>query len=70
MHGDRHGADDKAIIGGVAKIDGMPVMLIGTMKGKSTKENLECNFGMPQPQGYRKALRLFNHVFRQLSSEF
>ena len=64
LHGDRHGADDKAIVGGVGKIDGIPVMLIGTMKGKSTKENLECNFGMPQPQGYRKALRLFNHANR------
>ncbi len=64
LHGDRHGCDDKAIAGGVASIDGMPVMLIGTMKGKSTKENLECNFGMPQPQGYRKALRLFEHANR------
>lgn len=62
MHGDRAGMDDRAIIGGVAKIDGKSVMLIGTQKGKSTKENLEYNFGMPQPQGYRKALRLFNHA--------
>ncbi len=64
LHGDRHGYDDKAIVGGLAKIDGHNVMLIGTMKGKSTKENLECNFGMPQPQGYRKALRLFEHANR------
>ncbi len=64
LHGDRHGFDDKAIIGGVASIEGRAVMLIGTMKGKSTKENLECNFGMPQPQGYRKALRLFEHANR------
>ena len=64
LHGDRHGFDDKAIAGGIAKIDGKAVMLIGTMKGKSTKENLECNFGMPQPQGYRKALRLFEHANR------
>ncbi len=64
FHGDRHGYDDKAIAGGIAKIDGHKVMLIGTMKGKSTKENLECNFGMPQPQGYRKALRLFEHANR------
>lgn len=64
LHGDRHGCDDKAIAGGVASIDGIPVMLVGTMKGKSTKENLECNFGMPQPQGYRKALRLFEHANR------
>jgi len=64
LHGDRHGTDDKAIAGGIASIDGTSVMLIGTMKGKSTKENLECNFGMPQPQGYRKALRLFEHANR------
>ena len=62
FHGDREGMDDRAIIGGIAKIDGKPVMIIGTMKGKSTKENLEYNFGMPQPQGYRKALRLFKHA--------
>ena len=62
MHGDREGSDDRAIIGGLAKIGGKKVMLIGTQKGKSTKENLEYNFGMPQPQGYRKALRLFNHA--------
>lgn len=60
--GDREGTDDKAIVGGVARIDGIPVMIIGTLKGKTTKENLECNFGMPQPQGYRKALRLFEHA--------
>lgn len=64
LHGDRHGCDDKAIAGGLAKIGGKNVMLIGTVKGKSTKENLECNFGMPQPQGYRKALRLFEHANR------
>lgn len=64
LHGDRHGCDDKAIAGGIAKIDGRNVVLVGTMKGKSTKENLECNFGMPQPQGYRKALRLFEHANR------
>ena len=62
FHGDRDGMDDRAIIGGLAKIDGKPVMIVGTMKGKSTKENLEYNFGMPQPQGYRKALRLFKHA--------
>ena len=64
LHGDRHGCDDKAIAGGIASIDGISVLLLGTMKGKSTKENLECNFGMPQPQGYRKALRLFQHANR------
>jgi len=64
MHGDRAGSDDRAIIGGVAQIDGRSVMLIGTQKGKTTKENIEYNFGMPQPQGYRKALRLFYHANR------
>ena len=62
LHGDREGMDDRAIIGGLAKIDGKPVMIIGIQKGKNTKENLEYNFGMPQPQGYRKALRLFKHA--------
>lgn len=64
MHGDREGSDDRAIIGGVAKIGEQPVVIVGTVKGKSTKENLEYNFGMPQPQGYRKALRLFEHANR------
>ncbi len=62
MHGDRAGTDDRAIIGGVAIVRGRPVMLIGTQKGKTTKENLQYNFGMPQPEGYRKALRLFYHA--------
>ena len=62
MHGDRCGVDDRAIIGGLAKINGKTVVIIGTQKGKSTKENLEHNFGMPQPQGYRKALRLMKHA--------
>ena len=62
FHGDRMGCDDRAIIGGMAKLDGKPIMFVGTQKGKNTKENLEHNFGMPQPQGYRKALRLFNHA--------
>ena len=62
LHGDREGMDDRAIIGGIAKINGNPVMIIGIQKGKTTKENLEYNFGMPQPQGYRKALRLFKHA--------
>jgi len=64
LHGDRAGTDDRAIIGGVARIDGTPVVLVGTQKGKTTKENLEYNFGMPQPEGYRKALRLFKHAER------
>lgn len=62
LHGDREGMDDRAIIGGIAKINGKPVMIIGIQKGRNTKENLEYNFGMPQPQGYRKALRLFKHA--------
>lgn len=62
LHGDRAGLDDRAIIGGIAKVGEKSVMLIGTQKGKTTKENLEYNFGMPQPQGYRKALRLFNYA--------
>lgn len=64
FHGDRAGTDDKAIIGGVAQIGGRSVMLVGTQKGKTTKENIEYNFGMPQPEGYRKALRLFYHANR------
>ncbi len=64
LHGDRAGTDDRSIIGGVAKIDDISVMLIGTQKGKTTKENLEYNFGMPHPEGYRKALRLFKHAER------
>lgn len=62
LHGDREGADDRAIIGGVAKIGNQNVVIVGTQKGKTTKENLTYNFGMPQPQGYRKALRLFYHA--------
>lgn len=62
LHGDREGMDDRAIIGGLAKFNKKPVMIIGIQKGKSTKENLEYNFGMPQPQGYRKALRLFRYA--------
>ncbi len=62
LHGDREGTDDRAIIGGIAKIGDQSVIIIGTQKGKNTKENLVYNFGMPQPQGYRKALRLFYHA--------
>ena len=64
LHGDRAGTDDRAIIGGIAQIQGKSVMLIGTQKGKTTKENIEYNFGMPHPEGYRKALRLFYHADR------
>ncbi|MCQ2957787.1 MAG: acetyl-CoA carboxylase carboxyltransferase subunit alpha [Candidatus Gastranaerophilales bacterium] len=62
LHGDRAGTDDRAIIGGIARLNDKPVMFIGTQKGKTTRENLEYNFGMPNPQGYRKALRLFKHA--------
>jgi len=58
LHGDRNFADDKAVIGGPAEIDGRPVMVLGQQKGRNTKENLYRNFGMPHPEGYRKALRL------------
>jgi len=58
LHGDRMYADDRAIIGGFARIDGQRVMVIGTQKGRDTKSNLECNFGCAYPEGYRKALRL------------
>ena len=58
MHGDRHFADDPAIMGGMAWLDGLPVMVIGHNKGKITKDKIRRNFGMPHPEGYRKALRL------------
>ncbi len=60
LHGDRAYADDAAIVGGVARIDGRPVMVIGHQKGRDTKEKLARNFGMPRPEGYRKALRLMH----------
>lgn len=58
LHGDRHFGDDQAIIGGVARYRGRPVMLIGHQKARETKEKIRRNFGMPRPEGYRKALRL------------
>ena len=58
LHGDRAFSDDAAIVGGVARLDGMPVMIIGHQKGRDTRENIRRNFGMPRPEGYRKALRL------------
>ncbi len=58
LHGDRGFADDPAIVGGLAKLDGVPVMVIGHQKGRDTKEKIHRNFGMPRPEGYRKALRL------------
>lgn len=62
FHGDRKFGDDKAIIGGIAYFDEMPVTVIGEQKGKNSKENLERNFGMPNPEGYRKALRLMKQA--------
>ena len=62
FHGDRYFADDKAIIGGVAKFHGMPVTVIAQAKGRNTKENIERNFGMPKPEGYRKELRLMKQA--------
>lgn len=58
LHGDRLFADDQALIGGLAKIDGRPVVVIGHQKGRGTKEKVRHNFGMPRPEGYRKARRL------------
>lgn len=62
FHGDRKFGDDKAIIGGIAYFDETPVTVIGEQKGKNSKENLERNFGMPNPEGYRKALRLMKQA--------
>lgn len=62
LHGDRYFGDDGAIIGGIATWHGMPVTVIAQEKGKSTKENLKRNFGMPNPEGYRKALRLMKQA--------
>ena len=64
LHGDRCYADDHAIIGGVARLDGLPVMIIGQQKGRDTKEKLHRNFGMARPEGYRKALRLMRMAER------
>jgi acetyl-CoA carboxylase carboxyl transferase subunit alpha len=58
LHGDRAFADDHAIVGGLARFNGQPVMVIGHQKGRDTKEKIHRNFGMPRPEGYRKALRL------------
>ena len=62
FHGDRYCKDDKAIVGGVALLDGVPVTVIGQQKGHNTKENVARNFGMPSPDGYRKALRLMKQA--------
>ncbi|HFC8520643.1 TPA: acetyl-CoA carboxylase carboxyltransferase subunit alpha [Neisseria lactamica] len=58
LHGDRHFADDHAIVGGLARFNGQSVMVVGHQKGRDTKEKIRRNFGMPRPEGYRKALRL------------
>ena len=65
LHGDRQFADDASLVGGLAKLEGMPVMIIGHEKGRDTEEKIRRNFGMPQPEGYRKAKRLM-----QLAEQF
>ena len=62
FHGDRYFKDDGAIIGGIAEFHGIPVTVIGQEKGKTTKDNIHRNFGMPSPDGYRKALRLMKQA--------
>jgi len=64
LHGDRAYADDHAIVGGIARLDDRPVMIIGQQKGRDTKEKIKRNFGMPRPEGYRKALRLMHMAER------
>ena len=64
IHGDRHFADDAAIVGGIARIDGRPVMVVGHQKGREVKEKIRRNFGMPRPEGYRKALRIMEMAER------
>ena len=65
LHGDRQFADDASLVGGIAKLEGIPVMIIGHEKGRDTEEKIKRNFGMPQPEGYRKAKRLM-----QLAEQF
>src|ERR1022692_1100662 len=64
LHGDRMYSDDLAIVGGLARLEGLPVMLIGQQKGRDTKERVRRNYGMPKPEGYRKALRLMRMAER------
>lgn len=64
LHGDRRFGDDRAIVGGVARLDGRPVMVIGQEKGRAVKDKVMRNFGMPKPEGYRKALRLMEMAER------
>ena len=62
LHGDRQGVDDPAMVTGLAQIGEFKVVVVGTQKGRNIREKQICNFGMPQPEGYRKALRLFRHA--------
>ncbi|TXH86447.1 MAG: acetyl-CoA carboxylase carboxyltransferase subunit alpha [Pseudomonas sp.] len=64
LHGDRHFSDDAAIVGGTARLDGRPVMIIGHQKGREVREKVRRNFGMPRPEGYRKACRLMEMAER------
>lgn len=64
LHGDRGGKDDPALIGGVARLNGRPVVMLGHQKGRDTKDNVARNFGMAAPSGYRKAMRLMEHANR------
>lgn len=64
LHGDRHFGDDRAIVGGIGRIDDVPVMVIGQEKGRGVQEKVRRNFGMPKPEGYRKALRLMETAER------
>jgi len=64
LHGDRHFADDAAIVGGIARLEGRPVMVIGHQQGRDVKEKVRRNFGMPKPEGYRKACRLMQMAER------
>ena len=64
IHGDRHYADDEALVCGMARLEGRPVMIIGHQKGRDVKEKVRRNFGMPRPEGYRKALRVMQMAER------
>src|SRR3954462_13066596 len=64
LHGDRLYGDDPALVGGLASLDGYPVMVLGQQKGRDTRENVLRRFGMARPEGYRKALRLMRHAER------
>jgi len=64
LHGDRCGSDDSAVVGGVARLGGIPVVMLGHQKGRDTKDNIARNFGMASPGGYRKAIRLMEHANR------